>query len=182
VIAVVLLLSGGSMVPALRWLRFRRKATQVRASITRRLPRVLTGARVLLESGAATPQQALQAASSAYHDPAADVLRRALLDQEVRRAELHEALDLVGGTYALEHLQRLGDAYRVGTRHGTHVADLLSEFALAMRQEQHAAYRERMTRAPVLMTVPALVFFVLPILALVFLLVLSPLEGALGHL
>jgi hypothetical protein len=39
-----------------------------------------------------------------------------------------------------------------------------------------------MTRAPVLMTVPALVFFVLPMLALVFLLVLSPLGAAFNQL
>jgi hypothetical protein len=39
-----------------------------------------------------------------------------------------------------------------------------------------------MTRAPVLMTVPALLFFVLPLLALVLVLVFAPLSTALGQL
>jgi Flp pilus assembly protein TadB len=180
--AVLLLVSGGVLMPALRWVRFRRQAALVRASISRRLPRLLTGSRVLLESGAATPQQALQTAASVYSDPAADVLREALLDREVRRVELQDALDQVGRRYGLEQLQHLADAYRVGARHGTQMADLLSEFAHRLREEEHAAYRERMTRAPVLMTLPALIFFVLPILALVLLLVLSPLEGAFSQL
>jgi len=62
------------------------------------------------------------------------------------------------------------------------MADLLSEFALDLRRAEHAAYRERMTRAPVLMTVPALLFFVLPLLALVLMLVFAPLSTALGQL
>jgi len=180
--ALLLTLSFGALLPAARWLRLRRQASQARVAIQRRLPRLLTGTRVLLESGAVTPQQALSTAISVYRDPAAELLREALLDQEVRRVELQEALDQVGRVYSLEPVRRLADAYRVGTRHGTQMADLLSEFALDLRHAEHAAYRERITRAPVLMTLPALIFFVLPLLALVLLLVLSPLEGAFSQL
>lgn len=180
--ALLLTLAFGALLPAVRWLRMRRQASQARVAIQRRLPRLLTGTRVLLESGAVTPQQALSTAVSVYRDPAADLLREALLNQEVRRVELQEALDQVGLVYGLEPLRRLADAYRVGTRHGTQMADLLSEFALDLRHAEHAAYRERITRAPVLMTLPALIFFVLPLLALVLLIVLSPLEGAFSQL
>ena len=45
-----------------------------------------------------------------------------------------------------------------------------------------SSYRERITRAPVLMTVPALMFFVLPLLVLVMFLVFTPLMGTLGRL
>jgi Flp pilus assembly protein TadB len=172
----------GTLLPVLRWVRLRRRAAEARAAIRRRLPRLLTGSRVLLESGAVTPQQALATAVSVYSDPAADILREVLVDQEIRRVELQEALDQAGRVYGLEPLQRLADAYRVGSRHGIQMADLLSEFALDLRQAEHAAYRERMTRAPVLMTLPTLIFFVLPLLAMVLLLVLSPLQGAFGQL
>ena len=47
--------------------------------------------------------------------------------------------------------QKLADAYRVGTRQGTRMADLLLDFALDLQRTEHVAYRERMTRAPVLM-------------------------------
>ena len=173
---------GGTLLPALRWARFRRRAGSVRASMERRLPRLLTGARVLLESGAITPRQALMLATSVYRDAAADVLREALLDQEVRRVEIPDALENAGREYGLDRLEHLADAYRVSARQGTEVAELLVEFAQRLRHEEHALYRERMTRAPVVMTVPALVFFVMPILALVLLLVLTPLAGAFGEL
>jgi Flp pilus assembly protein TadB len=178
---VMLAVASGLMLPALRWMRLRRRAANARAAIVRRLPRLLTGTRVLLESGA-TPQQALLTAASIHRDPAGDVLREVLLHQEVQRVELADALDHVGRAYGLEPLRRLADTYRVGTQEGTRMADLVSEFALELRRADHAAYRERMTRAPVLMTLPALVFFVLPLLALVLVLVFAPLEGALGQL
>ena len=180
--ALLLCVACGGLLPSLRWLGLRRRATQARAAIRRRLPRILGGSRVLLESGAVTPQQALSTAVTVYRDAAADVLREALLQQEVRRVELQEALDRVGETYRLDELRRLADAYRVGTKHGTQMADLLTEFALRLRQAEHAAYRERMTRAPVLMAVPALVFFVLPLLAVLLLLILFPLETAFTQL
>ena len=180
--ALLLAIACGGLLPGLRWLGLRRRAGQARDAIRRRLPRILTGARVLLESGAVTPQQALSGAVTVYRDPAADVLREALLHQEVRRVELQETLDQVGETYGLEELRRLADAFRVGTRHGTQMADLLAEFALRLRQGEHADYRERMTRAPVLMAVPALVFFVLPLLTVILLLVLFPMESAFSQL
>ena len=178
VAALLLLVASGTLFPGLRWLRLRSQAARARTAIRRRLPRILGGSRVLLESGAVTPQQALSTAISVYSDSASDVLREALLQQEVRRVELQQALDQVGETYGLDELRRLADAYRVGTKHGTQMADLLTEFALRLRQGEHAAYRERMTRAPVLMAVPALVFFVLPLLAVLLLLILFPLESA----
>jgi Flp pilus assembly protein TadB len=181
-IVVLMTVAFGVLPPAIKWQRIRREAGTARTAIQRRLPRLLTGTRVVLESGAATAQQALALAVSVYRDPAADVLREALLDQEVRRVELPDALDQAGRTYGVETLRRLADAYRVGTREGTKMADLLSEFALELRQSEHTDYRERMTRTPVLMAVPVLVFFVLPLLALVLLLVLWPLEGALSQL
>ena len=180
--ALLLPVACGGLLPGLRWLRLRRSATRARVAIRRRLPRILGGSRVLLESGAVTPHQALSAAVTVYRDAAADVLREALLQQEVHRSELQAALDHVGETYGLEELRRLADAYRVGTKHGTQMADLLTEFAIRLRQGEHAAYRERMTRAPVLMAVPALVFFVLPLLAVLLLLILFPLESALTQL
>jgi Flp pilus assembly protein TadB len=179
--AAGLAIAAAVLLPALLWTRLRRGATRARAEIVRRLPRLLTGARVLLESGS-TPQQALSTAAGIQRDPAAAVLREVLLHQEVQRVQLADALDHVGRAYGLEPLQRLADAYRVGTQQGTRMADLVSEFALDLQRAEHAAYRERMTRAPILMTLPALVFFVLPLLALVLVLVFAPLESSLGQL
>jgi hypothetical protein len=172
----------GLLLPSLRWMHLRRRAARARTAIVRRLPRLLTGAYVLLESGAATPRGALSAATASHRDAAAAILREVVLHQEVRQVELADALVHVGRAYGLDPLVRLADAYRVGTQQGTRMADLVSEFALDLRRAEHVAYRERMTRAPVLMTVPAMVFFVLPLLALVLLLVFAPLEGALGQL
>jgi hypothetical protein len=180
--ALLLAITCGVLMPALRWLRLRRQARQLRALIRQRLPRLLTGARVLLESGACTPQEALAVTVSVYRDPAAAVLREALRDQHVHRKELPQALEEVAQRYELEPLQRLADTYRVGGRYGTPVANLIAEFAFEARQSWHGEYRERMTRAPVLMTLPALLFFIFPLLALVMFLVFSPLLGALSQL
>ncbi len=181
---IVVLLTGGCavLVPALEWLRIRRAADHYRGVIRRRLPRLLTGARMLLESGSATPQHALSMAVSVYQDPAADVLREAIRAKEVGRIELEEALDSVGREYGLEPLHRLADAFRIGSRYGTQMGNLLTDFALELRQGWHAEYRERISRAPVLMTLPAMVFFVLPLLALILLLVFTPLMKTLTEL
>ena len=181
-VVVLMTLALGIFPPAIRWEHIRRQAAQAREAIRRRLPRLLTGARVVLEGSGVTPQQALSVAVAVYRDPATGVLREALLDQQVRRVELPDALERVGEAYGVDPLRRLADAYRVATRQGTKMADLLSEFALDLRQEEHAAYRERMTRAPVLMAPLVMVFFVVPLLAMVFLLVLTPLMGALSRL
>jgi Flp pilus assembly protein TadB len=181
---IVVLLTAGCtvLVPALDWFQIRRSADHHRAVIRRRLPRLLTGARMLLESGAATPQHALSMAVTVYRDPAADILREALRGKEVGRAELEEALDTVGHEFGLEPLHRLADAFRIGGRYGTQMGNLLTDFALELRQGWHAEYRERISRAPVLMTLPAMVFFVLPLLALILLLVFTPLMKTLTEL
>ena len=173
---------GAVLLPALRWLRFRHQADTVRAAIRHRLPRLLTGSRVLLESGALTPQRALTTAVAIYRDHASDVLREALRESQVQRVELQAGLDAVAQRYDLEPVRRLADAFRVGTRFGTEMAELLAGFAAQVRQDWHAEYHERMTRAPVLMTIPALVFFVLPLFALVLLLVVTPLMRSLSRL
>ena len=50
------------------------------------------------------------------------------------------------------------------------------------RQAWFAAYRERIRRAPVVMTIPAMLFFVAPFLTLIMFLVFTPLVRALGQL
>src|SRR5205814_9100586 len=126
-----------------------------RALVKRRLPRVLTGARMLLEGGSATPQHALAMAVTVYSDPAADVLREALRGKEVGRTELEESLDRVAHEYGLEPLHRLADAFRIGSRYGTHMGNLLTDVALELRRGWHADYRGRISRAAVRMTLPA---------------------------
>jgi Flp pilus assembly protein TadB len=181
-IAVVpLSLAGGAFLPAAWWITVRHRATQLRTAVQHRLPRVLTGTRMLLESGAATPEAALAMAVSIYQDPAADLLREALRIKEVRRRDLEAALDEVADRYSVDPLHRLADAFRVGSRYGTRMGKLLADFSMALRQGWHADYRERITRAPVLMTIPALIFFVAPLLVLILFLVFSPLMRTLSQ-
>ena len=182
VLALALALVGAGALSALTWLQIRFRARRLRTAVQRRLPRVLTGARVLLVSGAATPEGALATAAATYQDPAGDLLREALRIKEVRRVDLEAALDEVGDRYGIETFHRLADAFRVGSRYGTPMSALLADFAGSLRAGWHADYRERITRAPVLMTVPALVFFVLPLLVLIMFLVFSPLVGTLSQL
>ena len=170
------------ILPGVQIASWNYRARRLRAEIARRLPRVLTGTRVLLESGAATAEGALAAAVATYADPSADLIREALRVKEVKRVELEVALDEVGERYRVEDLHRLADSFRIGRRYGTGMAALLADFAQAARSGWHARYRERITRAPVLMTVPALIFFVLPLLALVMYLVFAPLLGTLSRL
>jgi len=91
-------------------------------------------------------------------------------------------MDEVSDRYAIRELRRLADNFRIGHRYGTGMSALLADFAKAARESWHAQYRQRITRAPVLMTVPALIFFVLPLLVLVMFLVFTPLMGTLGRL
>lgn len=180
--APVVGLIGGVSLAAGQLALWNYRSRRLRAEVARRLPRVLTGARVLLESGAATAEGALAAAVATYADPSADLVREALRVKEVQRLELEAALDEVAERYRVEDLHRLADTFRIGRRYGTGMAALLADFAQAARSGWHARYRERITRAPVLMTVPALVFFVMPLLALVMYLVFSPLLGTLSRL
>ena len=165
-----------------QWVRWRLEVSSVRTAIRKDLPRLLTGARVLLDSGTANAEQALAAAVGTYADPAAELLREALRLKEVRRVEFEAAVDDVADRYAVGEFHRLADSLRVGHRYGTGMSMLLVDFAQRARSSWHASYRERITRAPVLMTVPALMFFVLPLLVLVMFLVFSPLMGTLSRL
>jgi Flp pilus assembly protein TadB len=174
-LAVVVALTG-------QWLRWRFEVAHIRSAIRKDLPRLLTGARVLLDSGTANAEQALAGAVRTYADPAAELLREALRLKEVRRVEFEAAVDEVADRYAVGDFHRLADSLRVGHRYGTGMSMLLVDFAQRARSSWHASYRERITRAPVLMTVPALMFFVLPLLVLVMFLVFSPLMGTLSRL
>ena len=165
-----------------QWLKWRFDVSELRAAIRKDLPRLLTGARVLLDSGTANAEHALAAAVGTYADPAAELLREALRRKEVRRIDFESAVDEVADRYAVEDLHRLADSLRVGHRYGTGMSTLLVDFAQRARSSWHAAYRERITRAPVLMTVPTLIFFVLPLLVLVMFLVFTPLMGTLTRL
>jgi Flp pilus assembly protein TadB len=167
---------------SLEYLRVHRTAGRLRRAVIRRLPRVITGARMVMESGAATPEGALAMAVSLYADPASDVLREALRIKEVQKLSVEDALDQVGRRYGLDPLGQLADAFRIGRRYGTRMSDILASFANELRREWHVAYRERITRAPVLMTIPALIFFVAPLLFLILFLVFSPLFSVLGQL
>ncbi len=178
----VLPVAGALLWPAWSWLSMRRQSGSVRAGIEHRLPRLLVAARVLLESGAATPEGALTDAVDIYVDSAADLIHEALLARTVHRVRLEVALDEVGERYGVNTLARLADSFRVGTRYGTRMAELLSEQSAQLRRAWFAAYRERITRAPILLTIPALLFFVGPLLFLIFFLVFTPLVGALGQL
>jgi Flp pilus assembly protein TadB len=175
------LLAAGVTV-TVQWVRWRFEAAGIRTVIRRDLPRLLTGARVLLDSGTANAEQALAAAVSTYADPAAELLREALRRKEVRRVDFEAAVDEVADRYAVGEFHRLADSLRVGHRYGTGMSTLLADFAQRARSSWHAGYRERITRAPVLMTVPALMFFVLPLLVLVMFLVFAPLMGTLSRL
>jgi Flp pilus assembly protein TadB len=173
----------GAVVGPLAWVaRLRLTAERMRASIRRRLPRLFTGARMLLESGAATPEAALTAAVGIFRDPAAELLREALRIRQVRRIQFEAALDEVAERYGVDELVRLADSYRMGGRYGTKMSDLLAEFSASLRHRWHADYRERITRAPVLMTVPALLFFVTPLLVLTLYLVFAPLSQLLTQI
>jgi Flp pilus assembly protein TadB len=167
---------------AVEYRRVRNTARRLRRSVIRRLPRLITGARMVMESGAATPEGALAMAVSLYVDPAADLLREAIRLKEVHKLSLEDAIDQVGQHYGLDPFGRLADAFRIGRRYGTRLSDVLAGFAVELRREWHAAYRERITRAPVLMTIPALIFFVAPLLVLILFLVFSPLFTILSRL
>jgi Flp pilus assembly protein TadB len=167
---------------ALVWLRLRRRASNIRTAVRLRVPHLLTAARVLLESGAATPAGALSEASAAHTDVVSLLMQEALRRHEVQQSSLPQAIEDVADRYGLLTLRQLADTLRVGTRYGTRMADLLASHSQQLRDSWRHDYRERMTRAPVLMTLPALIFFVLPFLALVLIVVFAPLLRATEHL
>ncbi len=181
-VSVIFALVGAGGAALLQVRSVRTKAARSRAAVNHRLPRVITGARMVMESGAATPEGALAMAVSLYADPAADLLREAIRLKEVHKMSLEDALDQVGQRYGLEPFGQLADAFRIGRRYGTRLSDILGNFAQELRREWYAAYRERITRAPVLMTIPALFFFVVPLLFLILFLVFTPLFTVLSQL
>ena len=137
---------------------------------------------MVMESGAATPEAALALTVTLYDDPAAALLREAIRIKEVHRLSLEDALDQVGAHYGIAPFGQLADAFRIGRRYGTRLSEILANFAQELRREWYASYRERITRAPVLMTVPALIFFVGPLLVLILFLVFTPLFTVLRQL
>src|SRR5207245_11581171 len=102
--------------------------------------------------------------------------------QQVPRRRLGVGLDQVGARYGTRPFGQLADAFRIGRRYGTRLSEILANFAQELRRDWHASYRERITRAPVLMTVPALIFFVGPLLVLILFLVFTPLFTVLHQL
>jgi hypothetical protein len=179
---VFLTLLGGLAATGEAYRRVRTTASRLRRSIIRRLPRIVTGARMVMESGAATPEAALALTVTLYADPAAELLREAIRIKEVHRLSLEDALDQVGTHYGIAPFGQLADAFRIGRRYGTRLSEILASFAQELRREWQASYRERITRAPVLMTVPALIFFVGPLLVLILFLVFTPLFTVLRQL
>ena len=181
-LVILLTIAGGLAGVAQAYQRMRTASSRLRKSVIRRLPRIVTGARMVMESGAATPEAALTLAVSLYADPAADLLREAIRLKEVQKLSLEDALDQVGAQYGIVPFGQLADAFRIGRRYGTRLSEILANFAHELRREWHSAYRERITRAPVLMTIPALIFFVGPLLVLILFLVFSPLFTVLRQL
>ena len=181
-VAVFLTLLGGLLASADAYRRVRKTASRLRRSVIRRLPRIITGARMVMESGAATPEAALALTVTLYDDPAAALLREAIRIKEVHKLSLEDALDQVGAHYGIAPFGQLADAFRIGRRYGTRLSEILASFAQELRREWHASYRERITRAPVLMTVPALILFVGPLLVLILFLVFTPLFTVLRQL
>ncbi|MGI0131245.1 MAG: hypothetical protein ACREEC_14020, partial [Thermoplasmata archaeon] len=121
-----------------QWARWRFDVANLRSAIRRDLPRLLTGARVLLDSGTANAEQALAAAVGTYADPAAELLREALRRKEVRRIDFEGAVDEVADRYAVQDFHRLADSLRVGHRYGTGMSTLLVDFAQRARSSWHA--------------------------------------------
>jgi Flp pilus assembly protein TadB len=180
-LAAVLPIGCGLGAPALFLRLLRRRAQDLRDTIEINLPRVLTGARMLLESGAATPETALTRAAALYRDAATDVLREAGRIREVELVGIDVALDAIATRYGLIPLGRLGDAYRIGTQYGTGMAAVLADFADYLRRQSENAEKGRITSAPVRMVPVALGFFLLPFMLIVAFLVFSPLASLLGR-
>jgi Flp pilus assembly protein TadB len=180
--AAVLPVAGALLWPAWSWFKLRRRANQLRAGMEHRLPRLLVAARVLLESGAATPHGALTHVVAIHQDLAADLVREALRRRAVQGGNVEDALEETAQRYGVPSLARLADSFRIGSRHGTPMAQLLGEQSIRLRQAWFAGYRERITRAPVTMTIPAAIFFVMPLLLLILFLIFTPLAGSIGQL
>jgi Flp pilus assembly protein TadB len=181
-LALLLPVAAGLLAPALLLRLVAGRARGVREAVDLNLPRVLTGARMLLESGAATPETALIRAAGLYDDPATAMLREAGRIRDVEFVAIDIALDRVAGVYGMPGLARLADAYRIAAQYGTGMAGVLASYAANLRQRTEADERSRITSAPIRMVPAAIVFFLFPFLVMILFLVFSPLAAVLGQL
>ena len=181
VLAAVLPVLSAVLAPALFLRVLRGRAQRVRDTVEHNLPRVLTGARMLLESGAATPETALTRAAALYWDAATEMLSEAGRVREVELVPIDVALERVATRYAVASLVRLADAYRIATQYGTGMAGVLADFTEYLRHQSESQQKARITSAPVRMVPVALVFFLLPFVLIIAYLVFSPLAGLLGQ-
>src|SRR5260370_2466263 len=110
---LIALLAAGAVVTG-QWVRWRFEVASVRASIRKDLPRLLTGARVLLDSGTANAEHALAPAGGTYAAPPAELRREALRRKEVQREEFEAAVDAVADHYAVGEFHRLSASLRGG--------------------------------------------------------------------
>src|SRR6202011_5286358 len=90
-VGVFLTLVGGLGATAEAYRRVRKTASQLGRSVVRRLPRIVTGARMVMEGGAATPEAALALTVTLYDDAAAALLREAIRIKEVHKLKIGRA-------------------------------------------------------------------------------------------
>jgi Flp pilus assembly protein TadB len=180
-LALLLPIAGGLGAPALLLRTLRRRAGSVRAAVDRNLPRVLTGARMLLESGAATPERALTTAAALYEDAATEMLREAGRIREIQLVTIDVALDRVADLYGVGGLHRLADAYRIGRQYGTGMGSVLADFAENLRKQAESDEEARISSAPVEMIFPGLAFFFTPFFLLMLYLVYTPFAQVLNR-
>jgi Flp pilus assembly protein TadB len=181
-LALLLPVAAGLGAPALLLRLVVARARGVRDTVDLNLPRVLTGARMLLESGATTPEKALLSAAALYDDPATAILREAGRVREVEFVSIDVALDRVAGFYGMPALARLADAYRIAAQYGTGMAGVLADYAESLRQKSEAEERSRITSAPVRMVAPIVFFFLSPLLAIILAIAYGQLLVALSQL
>lgn len=180
-VAVVLPLLTGVTAPVLLIRFVRRRAARAREELARALPRVLTGARMLMESGGVTPERALTEVAALYFDPATQLLQEAGRVRDVRLATIDEALDTVAATYGVEGLHRLADAFRIGRQYGTGMSGVLSDFADGLTRQAEVAEETRITTAPIKLVYPGLAFFFTPFFLLILYLFVAPLTQVLNR-
>ena len=181
-LALILPVVAGLAAPGMLLRLVTARARGVRDAVDLNLPRVLTGARMLLESGATTPEKALLSAAALYEDPATAMLREAGRIREVEFVSIDVALDRVADVYGMAALARLADAYRIAAQYGTGMAEVLADYAKGLRHRSEADERSRITMAPLRMTLVAIPCFLLPLLAVILFLVVAPFEAAMGQI
>ena len=103
-LALLLPAAAGLAAPGLLLRLVTARARGVRDAVDLNFPRVLTGAQMLLESGATTPEKAWLSAAALYDDPATAMLREAGRIREVEFVSIDIALDRVAGVYGMPAL------------------------------------------------------------------------------